>query len=598
MSDWTSTQAPRIWRCSNTNYYGDEAMESGAAYTDDELAGIADDGFNGVWVRGKLQGLQQSRVLPDLDDPDASKRIDALRSVIERGKRHGIDLYLYFNEPLALEADHPFWDSHGDLKGSSFEIPGHHPLRFSLCTSTPAVRNYMAEITGSLFESLPGLGGVILITASEFLTHCWSHHARYSLHDGIHEPTEEPLECPRCRDREPADVVVELLELWARSARAVSPSPRVLAWNWSWSLWYPDPQAEIIERFPEGVELVADWERGSSRQQAGKQILIDEYSFSYLGPGERFVLSARSAAKRKTPVHSKMQLGTTHELATVPNLPLMNALYRKFRALQENDVQGIVGCWNFGSTPTLNRYAVGFFCREGSAGDDEDGFLRRLCAAYFGDVDEESVREGWRSFTESFESYPFSTAMVYWGPINYAPAYPLSPAYHDKPMGGSWRQHFAWGDRLEDCLGPFTLDESISLFQTMAERWTEGLAAYRKGLSTAGAGSEEQIAHRAAELRCAEMTGCHLESTLAVFRFHHWRKRAMEREGLVPPCEVRMDDEARPLLVAELANVERALGLVTVDGRLGYHEEDHSHMVDADGLRKKSQALKDLLASA
>ena len=595
MNTWSSPQAPRIWRSAHMDYYGDDAMTSIRAYTDEELPSITDDGFNAVWVRGQLQKLMNSQIFPELNENDARKRIDSLRRVIERGKRHGADLYLYFNEPTALPAGHTFWDSHPELKGQVFEVPVYFEPCFSLCTSTRMVQEFLRESISNLFADLPGLGGVILITASEYLTHCWSHYARYSLGDGIHDPTDEPLQCPRCRDREPAEVVAEILQIWAEEAENLGPRPRVLAWNWSWSLWYPDPQAEIIEKIPEGVELLADWERGGARRLLDKEITIDEYSLGYAGPGERFTLSSQVAAKRNITVHAKMQLGTTCELATVPNLPLMNSLHKKLKRLEEYDVQGLMGVWNWGCTETLNRYAVGVFCREESSADDQDKFLRKLSSAYFGPVDENEILKAWSAFSEAFEKYPFSIKMLYWGPINYAPAYPLDPEYRDEPMAPCWPTEIKWGDRLEDCFGPFTLDEIIQLFETMLQDWRGGLTAYEIALSVSTSATAEQLLHRVQELRCARMICCHLESVFTVFGFHRWRKQAILKAGLRPPCRVVIDEEARILMRKELANSKRALQLISEDKRLGYNEEYHSWMVDADRLGRKIQVLTDCL---
>ena len=596
--NWTAPQALRIWRAAGMDFYGDDVLQTARAYSDDELACIAADGFTAVWVRGKLRELTNSTVFPELCGPDADRRTDCLREAVGRADRHGLKTFLYFNEPLALPDGHSFWDAHPEVRGEMFEAAHYFEPSRALCTSTDEVRAFLRESVRDLFDRLPGLGGVILITASEYLTHCWSHYSRYSLHDGIHEPSDEPLTCPRCRTREPADVVGEILSIWADEAAARTPKPRVLAWNWSWSLWYPDPQPEVIAALPTGVELMADWERGGARVQVGREVAVDEYSLGYVGPGKRFTASAEEGRQRGKPVFAKMQLGTTFELATVPNLPLIRSLFRKLCALREHGVAGIMGTWNIGCTRTLNRAVVGLFCRDNPGVDAEDTFLRRVCSEYFGAVDADMVLGAWANFSGAFENLPLSISMLYWGPLGYAPAYPLDPEYRDEPMGPAWpdERNARIGDRLEDCFGPFSLDECITLFENMTQLWRAGLTVYEPALTDEAPGTPRQLSQRAQELRCARMIGCHLQSAAAVFQFHRWRQRTATEAGLTPPYSVTLDGEARALLRHELPNVQTALQLVREDKRLGYHEEYRDWMVTPESLERKAQALSRLLA--
>ena len=46
------------------------------------------------------------------------------------------------------------------------------------------------------------------------------------------------------------------------------------------------------------------------------------------------------AASQGRPVHAKLQVGTTHEIATVSNLPLIPNLYKKTRRFRELDLGG------------------------------------------------------------------------------------------------------------------------------------------------------------------------------------------------------------------------------------------------------------------
>ena len=96
--------------------------------------------------------------------------------MIARGRCAGVGAYLYFNEPLAVPADAPFWASHVDIKGVEQPATVHEGHSFALCTSAPLVQDFLRARRADLLARLDGLAGVILITASEFQTHCYSHH--------------------------------------------------------------------------------------------------------------------------------------------------------------------------------------------------------------------------------------------------------------------------------------------------------------------------------------------------------------------------------------------------------------------------------------
>ena len=245
-----------------------------------------------------------------------------------------------------------------------------------------------------------------------------------------------------------------------------------------------------------------------------------------------------------------------------------------------------MGCWNFGCSMTLNTFALGLFVRE-AVPHGEKEFLEQLAREYFGPVDQERILTAWEAFCKSFEQFPFSIPMLYWSVMNYAPAFALSSTYQAKPLAPSWMktQPSEWGDRLEDCYGPFTLDEIISGFEVMVELWDAGLAKYRAALSRKAMETEQQACHRIEELSCANMIGCHLRCSLGVFRFHRWRLAAMARLGLLPPCRTPLDDQARAIIQAQITHCKETLPLVEQDRRLGFHQEAQAWLYDAERIR-------------
>jgi hypothetical protein len=430
----------------------------------------------------------------------------------------------------------------------------------------------------------------LLITAGEDVTHCWAK--RDVMHGGA------PPDCPRCRGREPADIVLRQLATWVDVSRS-HPTPfRVVAWNWEWAYWYPDPLAPIVERLPQGVELMLDLEFGGTRLWRGRPIPIGEYAVGYVGPGERFLACRELAARRNIPVHAKIEINLSHELATVPNLPLLPNIHGKLKALTEHNVAGFLGCWNMSSAFTLNSYAVRLFLEDSRHALAADAFLDRLACDYFGLHSTDRVRRAWAGFCTAFLEYPFSVAMLYWGPQNDAPARPLSLHHHGQPAPAAFRPG-PFGDDLARCFGdfqmnpnPFTPEETVSGFTRLAELWAEALKDYEAGLGTEEPPSDMHERHRREELDCARMIGLQLASTAHALAFYRALRARIEELGLTPPCHVPPNPELLGLMRAEAANAEKALPLVERDPRFGFHQACQAYKYDADSIRVKIAAMR------
>src|SRR5262249_25500290 len=134
-----------------------------------------------------LPALARCSFAPALGER-CEERLENLRKLVARARRYGIGVYLYLNEPRAMPL--AFFEQHPELRGVT---EGDFA---ALCTSTPAVQEFLVEGLASVFRAVPDLAGVFTITASENLTNCWSH--------GRGEA------CPRCRERSPAAVIAEV----------------------------------------------------------------------------------------------------------------------------------------------------------------------------------------------------------------------------------------------------------------------------------------------------------------------------------------------------------------------------------------------------
>ena len=583
---WSDAGSPRIWRCEGLTLYGDEVFTAPQVCTDAALRAIANAGFTGIWFEARLYALMTSTILPELNDPKRDQRIDALRHMIQKARKHGLGVWLYFNEPNGVEEAHELWRKHPEIKGEK------HWNKYALCPSTEKVQAFLPEATESLFRDLQGLAGIILITSGEDITHCWSKRQVVAFGG-------QPPACPRCSGREPAEIVIQQIRAWTDAVHCYDPSCRVFAWNWEWCFWYADPQEEIIRKLPAGVELLLDLEIGGWKSLHGKQVRIGEYSLSYPGPGERFVAARKLAKECDIPAHAKIEMNATHEFCSVPNMPVIHTLHTKFKALTEHDANGFLGCWSQGVGLTLNTAAMQLFMQDPARYAEWPVFASALAREYFGLENSTQIMHAWEAFGEAFQQYPFSIAMLYFGPHNDAPARPLLLHYEGKPSAASFKAA-ELGDDISRCLGAygdanaFTLDEVISSYSAMADGWNSCLAEHDAALGGTNA-TELHLQRRRDELRCARMIGLQLRSIANVFRFHKERLNVMAQHGLCAPCLLPLNDTLAAIMRDEIRNAEAALPLVAVDHRLGFHRESQSHKYDERLIRQKIAAMRESL---
>lgn len=583
---WSDPAGVRIWRGPARGTTADDVLTSAAHYHDDVLARIAGEGFTGIWVFCELYSLMHSTVFVELNRPRAARRRSALRSLIDRARRHGLGVYLYFNEPMGVRGDHPFWVGHPELRGAT-KWQAH-----ALCTSVPVVREFFGQALESVFRDIPGVAGVILITGSEGLTHCWSKHTR--------RPGDPPPECTRCRPREPADIVLELLHIWA-GIRRKQPQPfRILAWNWEWTLWYPDPQAEIVSRLPAGVELLLGFEMTGTRQWHGRTIPVGEYAFSYPGPCNQFVETCALAAAHGIPVHTKIELSLTHEICSVPNVPVLRTLHRRFATMNSHRIAGVMACWTMTRFFTLNTFSMRLFLRDPCRFMDRRVFLDALAREYFGCTNTDDVIRAWELFSDAFLHYPFNVQLLYRGPHNDAPGRRLSLHFTGIPIGRSFMPDPP-GDDL-GCLTEafhvdrqaFSLNETIEGFTVLHDEWMSGLRPYLAALDVnAPALAEEHRVHRREETSCAAMIGLQTRSIVNVLRFYQAQQQAMQAAGLKAPCDIPPNPTLLNIMEDELDTVRQALPLVEEDQRLGYVHDIGGCKYDAVTLRAKICCLEE-----
>ena len=147
-----------------------------------------------------------------------------------------------------------------------------------------------------------------------------------------------------------------------------APDAELISW-----LYMPQPQRfvtgdtytladwvyDLPAHTPKGVILQFNFESGVSRTEFGKLLVGGDYWISNPGPSTRFSRIAKVARENGTKVSAKIQTGNSHEVATVPFVPVPSLLYRKFSAMRSLGVSHTMLCWYFGNYPGLMNKAAG-----------------------------------------------------------------------------------------------------------------------------------------------------------------------------------------------------------------------------------------------
>ncbi len=566
----------KIWRSPDSEFgvwsatasdLNDETVTAEKIYTDEELKKIAASGFNAIWIHGQLHNFIPSKYFSEFA-PNSAIHQTALHTLIERAAKYNIKVYIYMQPPRAIAADAEFLEKYKDCIGFTDTAVGDDGKQITystLCTSVKYVRDYIQDSFATLAETFPDLGGIIIISASEYPAHCYcrANIKNNSTRKRKLKMDFVPTPCPRCGEREPEEVVIELLNTIRNGVRSVSNDMKIIFWNWSWSMYIDPPCAEIIEKLPHDCILMADFERGGYREDG---TFINEYSLSYAGPSEQFRDSMQCAKRNNVSILAKLQLGTTHELATVCSLPLIHSIYRKIRFIRENDIKGFMGCWNFGNQQSANTAAANYFF-EVPLNITENDAVKQFAAYYFPGCDAEKTAKAWELFYKTMSVFPFNVPFIYDGVLNHAigllpPPGPVS----GKIVGRSWLPDERGDDYRHSVTEEYRLDAIIERMSSIANNWQQAMKLLNEGI---GSLNDE---HSKIEYGNAVIVGCIWAATANLYKIYklklNWNDDSM-------PEYNKLAGTAKDI-------IRTALPYVKQDPRQGFHIEGRFYSFNAE----------------
>jgi hypothetical protein len=566
--------------------YGEEDAGLRGYYADHVLLGLARHGFNGIWIRGSLRKLTKTKLFPSEDGyPD--RALPAIQDLCRRAANYGIHVYLYFNEPMGVPDADPFFETHPNARGSKVR---HYQEVRCLCTSDPDVLDYLEEGMAYLCSHVPELAGSILISASEYPSHCWCH-VRPGAVDGLEGYIREGLLCERCAGRDPRDIVVEVIGALHKGMKKVKPDGELIAWNWSWNLYEPDPQPELLSRLPEDVIVMGDFERGMPTRALDMEYRNEEYSLKLIGPSKRFEGVLDRQRQNGMPTYAKLQMGTTHENGTVPYLPVLQSIGMKHRVLSELGVAGIMTCWNFGNMVCVATEAANAFSWV-PQDESVDDVLKRVAARHVGNEIAPVLVGAWQMMFDGLvEAFPGTNPLTYYSPMTRGPAFPWTFDRVNEIFPPSWLTvPDARADDMKNWLSVFGPDGVKRCMARLDECWSEAISRMEEALVRARGSGKIALE---LEIGVARMCVIQFRSTGGIIEFLTARDGYLDgtEETIKMECLDRLEAAVRE----ERENATDALPLVDADPRLGFHAEGHTYLFNRELIEEKIGQLDEML---
>ena len=528
--------------------FGDPLLdESMSSYPEELFRRLQQVGVNGVWLHSVLRMMVEPDEKGFPGDAQAADRIKGLNRLVERAAKYGIRIYLYVNEPRAMDED--YFGASAQRK--EYMGPKRGDLN-SFCTSNPEVLDWLTRSMECLFTQVKGLGGVFTITASENYTSCVSRD-----HKG----------CERCKDREYSDLIAEVNRAIEKGVHNAAPDAKVIVWDWGWK----DNECEaIISKLPKECWFMSVSEWSKPFERGGVQSSVGEYSISNVGPGPRALRNWAAARRQGLKCVAKVQVNCTWEMAVVPQIPVMDLIGQHAQNLTQENVNGVMLSWSLGGYPSENLKLFQSFRK----GVDASLAIEQLALSEYGAKAGPIVREAWHACSEGFKNYPYHIHTVYYGPHHKGPSNP----FYTTPTTFNPTMVFGFPyDNWKRWCAVYPLDVWIGLMEQSAQGFADGVELLKKAYATAGKKYREGVA---VQLNRAEAVRIHLQSAAEQGRFFEARDRMLNSDD---PAERK---ECKEIMIkaceAEQELVKAMLPVLSSDSTIAFESANQYFYITAD----------------
>ena len=578
----------RISRCyfsptSRSIKGGGELDDNVDYYPDGYLNRLMHDGVNGIWIYSDFDSLLISSYIKEFGK-GSEKRIEKLNNTIKKCKRYGIDVFLFAIEPIAL-TNSAVVKKHGDLIRKYPQVAGNRfyekrgntvEEEIAFCTFTEFGKRYCEEAMEKLFTLCPELGGYMSITQGERVSSCSTVYSDQEM--------KWTNTCPWCSKYSKPEILAQKIEIMREGMRKSKTDAEFISWTYEHRLWNDKDIKSYVEKAPEDVVLMQNFEDNGRATQLGKTRCAIDYWLSYAGPSDMFKVTAKTATKLGKTVYAKMQICCSHELASVPYIPVPGIIYEKLTKAKKLGVTGIMGSWYFGNYPCLMSKAAEMLSSDQEY-QDKEAFLRELASLYWKHSNVENVVKAWQCFEKAYKSYPINVMFSYYGPSHDGMVWELSLFPKNFSLCRSWQLiDRVDGDRIGECLfAGHTIDEAVTLLKRINKLWGKGC----KILSE----TDEWHNKDNEQISVIKALGLLFDSAGGVVEFYRLRNLLGYGKG----DSMRILAKMKAIALKEIENCKQMIPLCESDSRLGYHSEAEGYKFFPEKLRDKIRITEKLL---
>ena len=563
-------------------FFIDELTNDTDYYPEDYLDKLAHEGINGLWLSMYFSDFPSS-YFPGRGK-DAEKRFQKLSRTVRKCSEYGIKIYVFFCEPKmfgTVGGTYPLTESelHPEMTGFTLENAGEKlsskEVFRHFCTSSEASLEYLRESVETLFSNVSGLGGMINIMYGEDQGAC--------IDDYI--DTGKVVPCPRCAAKIPGEIYGKCGEVMVQAMHKYSPEAELIGWFYAPRQRDDSPQskrlAALADYWCDDAVMMLNMESGVAVEQLGKARNVFDYSLACCQSSKLFLECAKKVRK----AGAKIQVGCSHEDASVPFVPVPLNLYEKYKQLHELGVCTVMQCWYFGNYPGVMNRAAGRLSMEPFP-ESADDFLLELAAPEWGTFSN-LVAEAWKCFSEGYSKFPANVGFEWYGPLHNSIVWDWHLFPVDGGIAPSWQLNSfpaESGDRIGECLNyQHTLFEAMSLCDEMSGKWDKGVQLLQPLRSVF-----QENHGRLLDIGLAEAVGLQMKSTCNLLHFYYLREEMlyMKTDHL---------DEMMDLVKDEINNTQRMYELCLADPRLGYHSEAEGYLFYPEKLALRLENLQKLL---
>ncbi len=564
----------RITRCffspiNRAPKFGDELSDDIDYYPDEYLNRLMHDGTNGVWVYTRFADLMPSSIIKE-NGVGHEKRIAKLNRTIEKCAKYGIGVYIFAMEPVWLNEE--MKNKYPGLVGSS-EIYDDISIGqnvYTACANSPLGKQYLHEAGTTLLELAPKLKGYICITYGERMTNCASHYKNCN--------------CPICSKMSPGEVLATSAESLFAGFKEKNPDFETISWTYGHRIWDYDDIREYVRKSPDNMMLMQNFDDMGYEEQLGKVRQCVDYWLSYVGPSDLFKITAAEAKKHNKHMFAKIQACCSHEIASVPYIPVPGILYEKYAGAREYNVEGMMQCWYFGNYPSMMSKAAGELSFIDKF-EDKKAFLKHLAGIYWGNTQAEKIASAWDEFEKGYKNYPMNIMFSYYGPMHDSVVWKLALKPKNFQLPRTWQTlDPVDGDRIgESMLSGHDIDEVYTLLGEMKKYWRQGIEIL-SNINSSSNDATEQIS-------IAKTLDLLIASGKNIIEFYMLREKLGLKIGDATELMTRMQE----LVNEEIDNSTAMISLCENDNRLGYHSEGEGFKFFPEKLKDRISSLKELL---